>query len=165
LPVVYAELRKLAAARMSAEAPGHTLDATALVNEAYLRLAGEQRFETRAHFFAAAAEAMRRILVEAARRKGADKRGGGWARVDLTDVAADPARGDDLLALDEALTQLAVEDPRAARVVTLRHFTGMTIEQAADAEGISVQTANRDWTFAKAWLKQKLRGASDPSEK
>lgn len=162
LPVVYDELRKLAAARMAAEAPGHTLDATALVSEAYFRLAGAQQFASRAHFFAAAAEAMRRVLVESARRKSAGNRGGGWARVELDELIAESADdADDLLALDEALTRLESEDPRAARVVILRHFSGMTIEQVADAEGISVRTANRHWAYARAWLHQQLRGPDE----
>src|SRR5437588_172309 len=141
LPLVYEELRKLAAARLTEEAPGNTLNATALVHEAYLRLVGpadEIRWENRGHFFAAAAEAMRRILVDAARRKRTEKHGGHRHRVDLPDVPADPEVVDDhLLALDAALTRFAVEDPVAARVVELRHFAGLSIEQAATALGLS----------------------------
>jgi RNA polymerase sigma factor (TIGR02999 family) len=160
LPLVYDELRKLAAARMVAERPDHTLTATALVHEAYLRLVGDQRFDHRGHFFAAAAEAMRRILVEAARKKGRLKRGGGQARLALDGLAAgDPAAADELLALDDALTHLEAEHPEAAAVVKLRHFAGLTIEQAAAALAVSVRTANRHWAFAKAWLYRQLNGA------
>ena len=157
LPLVYDELRTLAAARMSQEASGHTLDATALVHEAYLRLVGDQQFDGRGHFFAAAAEAMRRILVESARRKRSEKHGGNYERVELEAgaVAAPPAR-DDLIALDEALNRLVEEEPAVAAVVNMRYFAGLTIEQAADALGISVRTANRHWAYAKAWLFQEL---------
>jgi RNA polymerase sigma factor (TIGR02999 family) len=153
--------RKLAAARMAAEAPGHTLDATALVHEAYLRLVGDQQFDGRGHFFAAAAEAMRRILVESARRKRRLKRGGDGRRVDLDglDIVNDPPV-DDLLALDEAIDELAAEEPAAAAVVKLRYFTGLTIEQTALAVGVSVRTANRHWAYAKAWLFRRLRAGS-----
>jgi RNA polymerase sigma factor (TIGR02999 family) len=162
LPLVYDELRKLAAARMAAERPDHTLNATALVHEAYLRLVGDQRFDHRGHFFAAAAKAMRRILVEAARKKGRLKRGGGKARVPLNGLAAgDPEAADDLLALDHALGRLEAERPQAARVVELRYFAGLSIEQAATALDVSVQTANRLWKFAKARLYQQLGGADD----
>jgi RNA polymerase sigma factor (TIGR02999 family) len=158
LPLVYDELRSLAAARMAAEAPGHTLDATALVHEAFLRLVGDQQFDGRGHFFAAAAEAMRRILVDAARRKQAEKHGGGRARVAL-DGVADAAEPDDrLVALDDALTRLAGEEPEVAAVVNLRYFAGLTIEQAARSLGISVRTANRHWAYAKAWLFRELAG-------
>ncbi len=162
LPLVYDELRRLAAARMAAEAPGQTLDATALVHEAYLRLVGpadDGRWDGRGHFFAAAAEAMRRILVEAARRKQAGKYGGGKVRVALeaVDGVADPAGPDDrLVALDSALTRLGREEPEVAEVVNLRYFAGLTIEQAAAALGVSVRTANRHWAFAKAWLYREL---------
>src|SRR5690349_20488181 len=140
LPLVYDELRKLAAARMAAERAGQTLDATALVHEAYLRLVGDQRFDGRGHFFAAAAEAMRRILVEAARKKGRHRHGGGRRRVELADspAAAPPA---DLLDLDEALDWLAARDPLKAEVVKLRFFAGRTVPQVAAALGISVATA------------------------
>jgi RNA polymerase sigma factor (TIGR02999 family) len=155
LPLVYDELRALAAARMAAERPGQTLDATALVHEAYLRLVGDQKFDGRGHFFAAAAEAMRRILVEAARHKARLKHGGGRHRVELADhPAADP--DEQLLALDEALTRLAAEDPVAARVVELRHFAGLGHEQVAAALGVSVYEARQKWTYARAWLRDAL---------
>ncbi len=166
MPLVYDELRKLAAARMAAESPGNTLDATALVNEAYLRLIGDQKFDHRGHFFAAAAEAMRRILVESARRRGRLKRGGGQDRVGLDGLAAaGENRGTDLVDLDDALTRLEAEHPKEAAVVKLRYFAGLTTEKAADALGISLQTANRYWKFAKAWLFQQMGGASDSGEK
>ncbi|QDU23601.1 ECF-type sigma factor [Urbifossiella limnaea] len=165
LPLVYDELRKLATARMAAESPDHTLQPTALVHEAYLRLVGPAdaiRWDNRGHFFAAAAEAMRRILVEAARRKGAEKHGGDRRRVELTDVPAEPeVDGERLLALDAALTRLAAEDPVAARVVELRHFAGLSVEDAAAALGLSRATAYRHWTYARAWLKDAVAGA-DP---
>jgi RNA polymerase sigma factor (TIGR02999 family) len=160
LPFVYDELRKLAAARMAAESPDQTLQPTALVHEAYLRLIGpadEPRWENRGHFFAAAAEAMRRILVDAARRKRTHKHGGHRRRVELRDA---PARSnvmdEQLLALDEALTRLAAEDPVAARVVELRHFAGLSIEDAAAALGLSRATAYRHWTYARAWLRDAI---------
>ena len=156
LPLVYEELRKLAAARLAQEAPGNTLNATALVHEAYLRLIGpadERRWINRGHFFAAAAEAMRRILVDAARRKQTEKHGGHRRRVELPDVPARPEVADEqLLALDEALTRLAAEDPIAARVVELRHFAGLSIEDAAATLGLSRAMAYRHWTYARAWL-------------
>ncbi len=158
---MYEELRKLAAARLAREAPGNTLNATALVHEAYLRLVGPAdaaRWESRGHFFAAAAEAMRRILVDAARRKQTEKHGGHRRRVDLTDVPASPAVADErLLALDAALTRLAAEDPVAARVVELRHFAGLSIEDAAATLGLSHATAYRHWTYARAWLRDALQ--------
>ncbi|HVS40170.1 MAG TPA: ECF-type sigma factor [Gemmataceae bacterium] len=166
LPLVYEELRKLAAARLAQEAPGNTLNATALVHEAYLRLVAsplrergeEPRWHSRGHFFAAAAEAMRRILVDAGRRKRTEKHGGRRRRVELPDVPARPEVADEqLLALDEALTQLAAEDPVAARVVELRHFAGLSIEDAAAALGLSRATAYRHWTYARAWLRDALR--------
>ncbi len=157
LPLVYDELRKLAAARMAAEAKGHTLDATALVHEAYLRLVGDQQFEGRGHFFAAAAEAMRRILVDAARRRNREKHGGRRQRVELSDVPeSDP--DDRLLALDDALTRLAAEDPLAARVVELRHFTGAGHDAVAAALGITVYAARQKWTYARAWLRNAIDG-------
>ena len=169
LPLVYDELRKLAAARMAAEAPGNTLQPTALVHEAYLRLIapakGQAAFDSRGHFFAAAAEAMRRILVDAARRKQREKHGGDRMRIDL-DVAA-PAAPDlrhDLVALDAALTKLAVEDPQAARLVELRHFAGLSIAEAAQILDISPRTADRVWAFARAWLHRELTGTdADPA--
>jgi RNA polymerase sigma factor (TIGR02999 family) len=155
LPLVYEELRKLAAARMAAQAPGHTLDATALVHEAYLRLVGEQRFDNRGHFFAAAAEAMRRILVNHARDRSRQKRGGDWKRVQLDDVPA-PSADDRLVALDDALTRLAAEDPDLAKVVELRHFGGLGHEHIAKLLDISVYEARQRWTFARAWLHDAL---------
>jgi len=157
LPLVYEELRKLAAQRLANEKPGQTLQATALVHEAYLRLVGDQQFDNRGHFFAAAAEAMRRIVVEAARRKKRAKHGGGRERVEI-ELADLPTRlpPDDLLALDEALGRLEHLDPVKARLVTLRYFSGMTIEQAAAALNISRVTAHRYWTFARAWLHKEI---------
>jgi RNA polymerase sigma factor (TIGR02999 family) len=164
LPLVYAELRKLAAAKMAQEHPGHTLDATALVHEAYLRLvrsgeapaAREPQYENRGHFFAAAAEAMRRILVDAARRKAAQRHGGNHQRVDLPDVAAGE-KPDRLLALDEALTRLAVEDLLAAKVVELRHFAGLGHDAIAHTLSITVYQARQKWTYARAWLRLALK--------
>src|SRR5437763_10918488 len=163
LPLVYDELRKLAAARMADEASGQTLQPTALVHEAYLRLVGpadEARWDNRGHFFAAAAEAMRRILVDAARRKRTEKHGGHRHRVDLSDVPANPEVVDEkLLALDAALTRFVAEDPVAARVVELRHFAGMSIEDAASALGLSRAAAYRHWTYARAWLRDAVAGS------
>ena len=160
LPLVYDELRALAAARMAAEAPGQTLQATALVHEAYVRLVGSdpgQPWNGRGHFFAAAAEAMRRILVDSARRKQADKHGGGRPRIDFPDdLAAPEARSDDLIALDESLTQLERHDPDAARLVKLRYFAGLSHQEAADALGISRGTADRLWALGRAWLFRQL---------
>ena len=162
LPLVYAELRNLAAQRLVQEKPGQTLQPTALVHEAYLRLVGPtdaRRWNDRGHFFAAAAEAMRHILVDNARRKRRVKHGGGRHRVPLDDaVPAPPASEDDLLALDEALTRLAAEDPEAAQVVQLRYFAGLSVEEAAESLGMSRATAYRHWTFARAWLLQELAG-------
>ena len=165
LPLVYAELRKLAAQKLVQEKPGQTLQATALVHEAYLRLVGSDRdkgWNSRGHFFAAAAEAMRRILVETARRKGRARHGGGRTRIDLDRVAAveDDRGADDLLALDEALGRLETDQPEAAAVVKLRYFAGMTAGQAADALAISRRTADRHWAFARAWLFDALGGAA-----
>ena len=159
LPLVYDELRKLAAARLAAEAPGHSLDPTALVHEAYLRLVGDQQFDGRGHFFAAAAEAIRRILVNHARDRKRLKRGGGRQRVDLdrlTGLAA--ASDDDLLGLDDALDRLAKDHPAAAALVQLRFFAGMTLGEAADALGMPRRTADRHWSFARAWLADALAG-------
>jgi RNA polymerase sigma factor (TIGR02999 family) len=165
LPLVYDELRKLAAARMAAEKPGNTLDATALVHEAYLRLIGNHQFHGRGHFFAAAAEAMRRILVEAARRKRREKHGGNRNRVPLDEVAqAAPDRRHDLLALDAALTRLAAEDAQAARLVELRHFGGLTVVDAAQVLGIAPRTADRVYAYARAWLHREVASGSDPLE-
>jgi RNA polymerase sigma factor (TIGR02999 family) len=159
LPLVYAELRKLAAAKLAHETPGQTLEATALVHEAFLRLVGDQPFDHRGHFFAAAAEAMRRILVENARRKKAEKHGGGLARHDAAELPiAAPEPAEDLVALDEALDRLAVLDPVKAELVKLRFFAGLTIEGAADALGISPATAKRYWTYSRAWLFQQISG-------
>jgi len=155
LPLVYDELRKLAAHKIAQEKPGQTLDATALVHEAYLHLVGNQEFANRPHFFAAAAEAMRRILIDRARARSTRKRGGDRRRVELDDVAA-PDPDERLLALDEALTQLADADPLAARVVELHHFAGMTHEDVAAALNLSVYLARQNWDFARAWLKTTL---------
>ena len=156
LPLVYDELRRLAAARMAAESPDHTLQPTALVNEAYLRLVGrgdDLRWDGRGHFFAAAAEAMRRILIESARRKHGPERGGDFTRLDLDpDQPAPPGPSTRLLALDEALDRLAAIEPRAAEVVKLRYFAGMTVAQAAAVLGISTRTVDSDWAYARAWL-------------
>ena len=155
LPLVYEELRRLAARKMSQESPGQTLQPTALVHEAYIRLVGSeaQNWNSRTHFFAAAAEAMRRILIENARRKQRLKRGGGQQEVDLDDAElAIKAPSEDLIALDEALAKLAAENPIKADLVKLRYFAGMTIEQAAEILGISRATADRYWSYARAWL-------------
>jgi RNA polymerase sigma factor (TIGR02999 family) len=160
LPLVYDELRALAAQKLAHEKPGQTLDATALVHEAYLRLVGADgglHFANRRHFFAAAAEAMRRVLVESARRKQRVKHGGGRRRVDLDAVAATP--DDDLLALHEALTRLEAEAPVRAELVKLRYFAGLTMPEAAAALGVSLATAERYWTYARAWLYAALNDA------
>jgi RNA polymerase sigma factor (TIGR02999 family) len=162
LPLVYDELRRLAGANLAREAPGQTLQATALVHEAYLRLVGsnEPRFETRGHFFSAAAEAMRRILIDRARSKGRQKRGGGARRLELNELdLAVPPPDDDLLALDEALSRLEQEDHTKAELVKLRFFAGLSVEQAAAALGISRATADRYWSFARAWLFHEIAGA------
>ncbi len=160
LPLVYEELRVLAAQKLSRERPGHTLQATALVHEAYLRLVGseDQSWRSRAYFFGAAAEAMRRILVEHARRKRRPKHGGDCPRVDLHDEdLLVGAPSDDLVALDEALTRLAEADKTKAELVKLRYFAGLTLEQAAEALDLSPTTAKRHWTYAKAWLYGQMR--------
>jgi RNA polymerase sigma factor (TIGR02999 family) len=166
LPLVYDELRRLAARKLAHEAPGQTLTATALVHEAYLRLAGGgegPRWDGRGHFFAAAAEAMRRILVESARRKRSLKRGGGLARQELDEAQViAPEAPEDLLALDEALDKLAARAPAKAELVKLRYFAGLTIEQAAQALGISPATAERHWAYARAWLHQEITGGARP---
>jgi RNA polymerase sigma factor (TIGR02999 family) len=160
LPLVYDELRKLAAQRLADERPGQTLQPTALVHEAYLRLVGgthPQGWSGRGHFFAAAAEAMRRILVEAARRKKAQKHGGGWQRHELLDAElAVDSSGDDLFAIDEALSRLAAEHPRVAQLVHLRFFLGLTLEEAAAHLGLQTRTAYRDWAYGRAWLRREL---------
>jgi RNA polymerase sigma factor (TIGR02999 family) len=166
LPLVYDELRKLAAAMLAQETPGQTLQATALVHEAYVRLVGQntnQPWDHRGHFFAAAAEAMRRILVENARRKKRIKHGGDHERAEI-DLASLSTRmsPEEILALDEALEMLHEHDPVKARLVTLRYFGGMTIEQAAEALGISRVTAHRYWTYARTWLYQQITGGAQP---
>jgi RNA polymerase sigma factor (TIGR02999 family) len=157
LSLVYGELRRLASSKMAREERGHTLQATALVHEAWMRL-GDGSFENRAHFFAAAGEAMRRILVERARRKHSAKRGGGAEHLDVTDVeiAAPTANEDELCAVHEALDALTVQEPRQAELVKLHYFIGLTFEETADVLGISVATANRDWAYARAWLHQEI---------
>jgi RNA polymerase sigma factor (TIGR02999 family) len=164
LPLVYEELRRLAAQKVAGERVGHTLQATALVHEAYMRLVGgapgerpAQRWENRRHFFGAAAEAMRRILVEAARRRESQKRGGGRIRHDLDAVEiAAPQPDEDVLALDEALARLSEQDPAAAEVVKLRYFAGLTLPECAQVLAISPRTADRLWAYAKAWLLDQL---------
>jgi RNA polymerase sigma factor (TIGR02999 family) len=157
LPLVYAELRRLAAAQMAREKPGHTLDATALVHEAFLRLVGDQAFANRRHFFAAAAEAMRRILVESARRKRRRKRGGDRRRADGDlDALPAPAADDRLLALNEAFDRFTAQDPAKAELVKLRWFAGMHLDDAAALLGISPSTADRWWSYARAWLRVEI---------
>lgn len=164
LPMVYDELRKLAAARLSQEKPGQTLQATALVHEAYLRLVGPEEasasWDNRGHFFAAAAEAMRRILVEQARQKKSLRRGGDRVRVELAHNDLPPtladAESDRILAMHEALTQLEVQSPRKAQLVKLRFFAGMTLEEAAGVLGVTVSTAKRDWAAARVWLYRRV---------
>jgi RNA polymerase sigma factor (TIGR02999 family) len=163
LPIVYDELRKLAAARMTNEAAGHTLQPTALVHEAWLRLTHDQPntpFANRAHFFAAAAEAMRRILIDHALAKATGKRGGGWKRLDLdkVEIAAD-ADDDTLLLVNESLEQLAKEKPAAAEIVKLRFFVGLTLEEAGQVMGFTARTAKRHWAFARAWLYDAMKRA------
>jgi RNA polymerase sigma factor (TIGR02999 family) len=167
LPLVYAELRRLAAARLAREKPGQTLEATALVHEAYLRLVGGQpadHWNSRGHFFAAAAEAMRRILVERARHKGRVRHGGGLRRVELPDPEA-PVPTDDgqLLLLDEALTRLAAARPQAAELVKLRFFAGLTLEEAAPLLSLSARTTRRLWAFARAWLRRDMERSNEPA--
>jgi RNA polymerase sigma factor (TIGR02999 family) len=157
LPLVYKELRRLAAVQLANEPTGHTLNATALVHEAYLRLGSERSFATRSHFFRAAAISMRRVLVDHARGKRADKRGGEWNRQDLDDAAL-PAQDLDLLALDEALTALGAADPQAAELVQLRYFAGLSIPEAAEALGVSQRSADRIWSYARAWLFRRISG-------
>lgn len=164
LPLVYDELRKLAAHKLVGEKPGQTLQATALVHEAYVRLVDvdrAQRWDSRGHFFAAAAEAMRGILVERARAKAREKRGGKFTRlnIDAVDLAT-TATPDQLLAVDEALAKLARDDPAAAQLVQLRYFAGLSVEEAAKATGISTATAYRHWNYARAWLHKELHGAA-----
>jgi len=160
LPLVYDELRKLAAQKLAQEKPGQTLQATALVHEAYLRLVGTgtaQQWDSRGHFFAAAAEAMRRILIDQARRKQAEKHGGGWQRHDLLEAElAIDSTGGDLLAVDAALSRLATQEPLIARLVELRVFTGLTLAEAAKCLGLSQRMAFRHWAYARAWLRREL---------
>ena len=163
LPLVYGELRQLAAHRLAHQTPGQTLQPTALVHEAYLRLVSDpegQDWDSRGHFFAAAAEAMRRILVEDARRKGRVKHGGGLTRRDLdaAEQVTVPEVAEDLLALDEALTKLASADPKAAQLVQLRYFAGLSIPEAAQALGVSPRSADRLWAYARAWLLREVGG-------
>ena len=161
LPLVYSELRRLATRKMAQESPDHTLQPTALVHEAYVRLVGSdkaQQWDSRGHFYAAAAEAMRRILIEDARRKQTMKRGGGLVRWEFDEEFAlsEPREQADLLALDEALTKLAAVDPEAAQLVKLRFFAGLSVEEAAHSSGISPRTAKRNWSYARAWLRREM---------
>jgi RNA polymerase sigma factor (TIGR02999 family) len=162
LPLVYDELRRLAAQKLAQEKPGQTLQATALVHEAYLRLVDvkkAQKWSSRGHFFAAAAEAMRRILIDQARRKGADKRGANSRRISLDDADGGyTPQDDELLAIDEALTLLAAEDPKAAQLIQLRHFAGLSVEDAAEVVGIARSTAYEHWAYARARLRCLLAG-------
>jgi RNA polymerase sigma factor (TIGR02999 family) len=165
LPLVYDELRKLAAQKMAVEKPGQTLQATALVHEVYIRLVDveqAQHWDSRGHFFAAAAEAMRRILVDQARRKSGPKAGGGHRRVEMSSVDPEVAGPEfDVLALSEALDRLETKDPRAAELVKLRFFAGLTRQQAAEALDVSTATADNDWAYAKGWLQVELSGTVD----
>ena len=160
IPLVYDELRKLAAWRLGRETEAQTLQATALVHEAYLKLApGEQQWDSRMHFFAAAAEAMRRILIDRARHRKATRHGGAWQRTELAEdiIAAPAAKDDEILAINEVLDRFARIEPRKAEVVKLRYFVGLTIEETAAALGISTPTAKRDWIYARAWLFRELQ--------
>jgi RNA polymerase sigma factor (TIGR02999 family) len=165
LPLVYDELRRLATQKLAQEKPGQTLEATALVHEAYMRLVGQsegQHWDSRGHFFAAAAEAMRRILIDQARRKRRPKHGGDWKRVSLEDVlCVSQSPGEDLLALDEALSRFAAQEPAKAELVKLRFFAGLTIADAARAMGISEATAERYWAYARVWLYAELKDAGE----
>ncbi|HSY20059.1 MAG TPA: sigma-70 family RNA polymerase sigma factor [Candidatus Acidoferrales bacterium] len=164
LPLVYQELRQLAAHKMARENPGHTLQPTALVHEAWLRLTGDENkgWDGRAHFFGAAAEAMRRILIENARRKAALRHGGGQQRVELTDLEFTTPDDDQLLAVNEALEKFAVENKLKAELVKLRYFTGLTLGEAAELLGISEPTAKRYWAYARAWLFHEIKAAQKP---
>ncbi len=167
LSLVYTELKRIAAQKMAGEAPGHTLQPTALVHEAWLRLAGEgdAHFENRAHFYSAAAEAMRRILVDSARRKKASRRGSGAGHEELKEEhLVQGVRSEELLAVDEALDLLAKEEPAAANLVKLRYFAGMTMNEAAATMGMPLRTAGRTWTFARAWLRRQIGGPQAKSE-
>jgi RNA polymerase sigma factor (TIGR02999 family) len=167
LPLVYAELRRLAAARLAQEKPGQTLEPTALVHEAYLRLVDVPQapsWNGRGHFFAAAAEAMRRILVERARRKGRTRHGGGLRRAELPDAdIAAPTDDEEVLSLDEALTRLAAVRPQAAEVVKLRFFAGLTLEEVAPLLALSERTTRRLWAFARAWLRRDMERSNEPA--
>lgn len=168
LPLVYDELRRLAAAQLANERPGQTLQPTALVHEAYLRLVGSENPEpwnSRGHFFTAAAIAIRRVLIDQARRKRSLKRGGGFVRQDLDDFPSLPEPAEDLLALDEALIKLAGVHPREADLVQLLYFAGLTLPEAAQTLEISPRTAGRLWSFARAWLRREIEGADDTGEK
>jgi RNA polymerase sigma factor (TIGR02999 family) len=159
-PLIYDELRHLAASHMAQERPGQTLQATAVVHEAWLRLVsdGDRTWQNRAHFFGAAAEAMRRILIENARRKSAVKRGGGWARIDIQGLdLADVSPDDKILLLDEALEKFQAEDPEKARIVVMKFFGGMTNREVAEHLGVTERTIERRWAFARAWIFQKIR--------
>jgi RNA polymerase sigma factor (TIGR02999 family) len=163
LPLVYQELRRLASRKMTHENAGHTLQPTALVHEVFLRLVGgkeSQAWDSRGHFFSAAAESMRRILIESARRRAAEKRGGNLQRAELSDDVAviDPDDTATLLSLDEALTKLESEDAESARLVQLRYFTGLTIDQTAEILDVSPRTVKRNWVYARAWLKREMEG-------
>lgn len=165
LPLVYDELRKLAARSLALEKPGQTLQTTALVHEAYLRLVGDQKFENRRHFFGAAAEAMRRILVDSARRKACLRHGGQWQRVEMpAEQLAGEEMLDDVIAVDEALNALAREDAATAELVKLHYFAGLTLEEAAQQLGISARTAYRNWSYARAWLFRHLGGDRGQNE-
>jgi RNA polymerase sigma factor (TIGR02999 family) len=168
LPLVYAELRRLAAHKMANEAAGQTLQPTALVHEAWLRLVGNdhQHWDGRGHFFAAAAEAMRRILIERARRKRAARHGSGQARLDVDDLEiAAPVQDDELLAVSEALDKLAARDRQKAELVKLRYFVGLTLEEAAEVLGVSVPTASRWWSYSRAWLCEEIERQQKPFQK
>ncbi|MFN0126190.1 MAG: sigma-70 family RNA polymerase sigma factor [Verrucomicrobiales bacterium] len=167
LSLVYEELRRLAASKMASEAPGQTLQPTALVHEAWLRLTknGQRQWNDRTHFFAAAAEAMRRILVDSARRKRSQRRGGGQQRTEMPEIACAAAENEDqVLAVNEALEKFASQDQQKAELVKLRYFVGMTIEEAAEVLGISVATAYRHWAFARAWLARQIAGSGKAGE-
>jgi RNA polymerase sigma factor (TIGR02999 family) len=165
LPIVYDELRRLAARKMTQEKAGHTLQPTALVHEAFMRLVGghdQQKWDGRGHFFAAAAESMRRILIESARRRNAQKRGGDLVRCELgdDDAVSGTEEPETLLMLDEALTRLEAEDADLAKLVELRYFTGLTIDETAEVLGVSPRTVKRNWTYARAWLRREMDSAS-----
>lgn len=161
LPIVYDELRRLASSKMAHEKSGHTLQPTALVHEAFVRLVGgadHRKWDGRGHFFAAAAESMRRILIESARRRNTEKRGGDMVRCELAedDAVLDSQDDETLLSLDEALTKLEAEDAELAKLVELRYFTGLTIDETAEVLGVSPRTIKRNWTYARAWLRQEM---------